>query len=266
MTHCMKEPPDTIIDMHCHPFMDPTYFQNSWYDKNIQADDCIREQKLAGITRFSGSVYRPDYDITDFDASIRKMNDEAYAFWEHYGDIYIPGIHVHPNFIKESCDEIERAHKRGVKIVGELVPYSMGWRDYATREFMEIMECAAAHNMLVSIHTSESSDKDLQALAENVKNVKFILAHPNETPTWKSRLELLKKHDNLYVDLSGTGLLRYGMLRYGIDQVGKERILFGTDYPICNPAMYVAGVMMEKLTDDEREHIFSKNALTLLGE
>ena len=74
----------------------------------------------------------------------------------------------------------------------------------------------------------------------------------------------MKKYDNIYLDLSGTGLFRFGMLKRLVDQVGAERILFGTDHPICNPAMYVAGVMHERISERNMSLIFSENAKRLL--
>ena len=70
--------------------------------------------------------------------------------------------------------------------------------------------------------------------------------------------------DNVYLDISGTGLFRYGMLKHLVSSVGAERILFGSDYPICNPNMYIAGVEFEKLTDHEKDLIFAENAKKLL--
>jgi len=78
-------------------------------------------------------------------------------------------------------------------------------------------------------------------------------------------LEILKKYDNAYLDLSGTGIFRYGMLREGIRQVGDEKFLFGTDYPIINPGMYVQAVCFEHISDKSRENIFYKNAERILG-
>ena len=53
--------------------------------------------------------------------------------------------------------------------------------------------------------------------------------------------------------------------RRAIDTMGVDRILFGTDYPTCNPAMYLGGVLLDPLvTDAEKEKIFSLNAKRLL--
>ena len=54
------------------------------------------------------------------------------------------------------------------------------------------------------------------------------------------------------------------MLWFGIDNVSKGKNLFGTDFPGYNHEMYVRSVLYEKLTDNEWEHIFYKNACRLL--
>ena len=66
--------------------------------------------------------------------------------------------------------------------------------------------------------------------------------------------------------LSGTGIIRYGVTKRLIDSVGSDRILFGTDYPTCNPGMFVGGILFDNLLkDSEKEKIFSLNAKRLLG-
>ena len=48
------------------------------------------------------------------------------------------------------------------------------------------------------------------------------------------------------------------------DKVIGERILFGTDYPICNPRMYVQALYGEDISDTDREKIFFENAMRIL--
>ena len=54
------------------------------------------------------------------------------------------------------------------------------------------------------------------------------------------------------------------MLAAGVKAVGAERILFGTDYPITNPGMYVQAVLGEHISEEEKEKIFYKNAQRIL--
>jgi predicted TIM-barrel fold metal-dependent hydrolase len=50
-----------------------------------------------------------------------------------------------------------------------------------------------------------------------------------------------------------------------VKEVGVERFLFGTDFPVCSVAMQIGGVLGENLTRKQREAIFAGNAKTLLG-
>lgn len=70
-------------------------------------------------------------------------------------------------------------------------------------------------------------------------DVTFVAAHLNERADFQELLTLMDACPNLYLDLSGAGIFRYGAIAYGVRRVGSERLLFGTDYPICNPRMYV---------------------------
>ena len=48
--------------------------------------------------------------------------------------------------------------------------------------------------------------------------------------------------------------------------MGLEHILFGSDYPTCNPAMFLGAVLLDPLlTDTEREKVLCGNAKALLG-
>lgn len=47
---------------------------------------------------------------------------------------------------------------------------------------------------------------------------------------------------------------------------GSEKLLFGSDFPICSPGMNLGGVLAEHLTGTELKNILSDNFLRLIGE
>ena len=99
-----------------------------------------------------------------------------------------------------------------------------------------------------------------------LKNKKSVGALLGEYGAFMRHMERMKMSENYYLDLSGYGIFRHGMLRHAIDEFGAERFLFGSDYPTCNPAMYLGGVLLDDLiTDEEKEMILSKNAKRILG-
>lgn len=255
-----------IIDFHTHPFLrSETNICNHKDFCNMSADETITLFKKLGVSKICGSVIsvRPQEDKNNW-SEIKNNNDEALSLKELYGDFYIPGFHISPLYIEESMREIERMDKMGINLIGELVPYLDGWSNYASPEFSELLDEAGKRNMIVSIHSQENDKMD--EMVNNHKDVIFIAAHPGEYPDFMRHMERMKMNENYYIDLSGYGMFRHGMLRHAIDLVGADRILFGSDYPTCNPAMYIGGVLLDTLiTNSEKEKIFSLNAKRLLN-
>lgn len=256
-----------IIDFHTHPAYNTTKCMGYDMTDTLFVEELLR----AGITMACGSAI--DLDImsggTDYGNCIRKLNLLSWGYAEKYPEFFVPGIHIHPDFVEDSVNELIHYSQKGVKLVGELVPYLMGVRAdadgnvFSSRGFMELFDLCDQFGLTVSLHTSTATE--CSYLAENFKNLNIVMAHPNYGDKYDARLEAVKKHDNLFLDVSGTGIAAYGMLRYGVDVVGPEKIIFGTDFPGYNPEMYVKAVSYEKLTDSEREYIYYKNACRLLG-
>ena len=154
----------------------------------------------------------------------------------------------------------------GVKLCGELVPYLDGWEDYSSEEFSAILRELAKHNMIVSLHSMESYDDAMDEMLLSHRDVIVVGAHPGEYPDFIRHIERMKKFENYYLDISGLGPHRYGMLRRAIDEVGEDRILFGSDFPTCSPATFIGSVLLDPLlSDSEKEKIFSLNARKLLN-
>ncbi len=255
-----------IIDFHTHPFWDDN--SNICSHKefcNMSPQATVDHLKGLGVEKICGSVIKLPFNHQgDLWAQLVEANDLALKLKKLYGDFYLPGFHVHPDFVKESVAEIERMHKLGIKLVGELVPYIHGWSNYSCKEFGEIIEAAAHYNMVISFHSMDNDQMD-KMVAEH-KNALFVAAHPGEYNDFMRHIKRMELSDNYYLDLSGYGIFRHGMLRHGIDAAGAERFVFGSDYPTCNASMYIGGVKDDfTLTEDEKQLILYGNAKRLLG-
>lgn len=260
-----------IIDFHTHPYLE----QNEnycMYSEHFQlsAGEAREDLERSQITKICGSVIsKTPYQAQNGWDNIKRLNEEALKCKEFYGDFYEPGFHVHPSFVKESLETIEFMHKNGYRLIGELVPYMHGWRqaqlDFASREFQEILSLAGEYGMIVSYHTMSDWQEQMEIMIRENPKVTFVAAHPGQKGDYYAHLDRISRYENAYLDISGTGLFRYGMLREGIRLVGAEKFLFGTDYPITNPGMYVQALYYEHITDEDRDKIFCKNAERILG-
>ena len=260
-----------IIDFHTHPFLSKE--SNICYHKDfcdMGVEQTLAKMDSLGVSKICGSVIRLGGCNCQEQVLQRyyKNNNEALKLKELFGDRYIPGYHVHPDFIEESIKEVDRMHSLGINLIGELVPYIDGWSgDYNCKKLFEILDYAKKYDVVVNFHNSGNGNEDAKdELVKAFPTIRFVGAHPYEMPTILRHIERLKNNENYYIDLSGTGLFREGLLRRFINEVGVDRILFGSDFPVCNMAMYVGAVALDnQLSHLEKEKIFSLNAKQLLG-
>lgn len=257
-----------IIDSHVHLYRKAAQIIGNYSGYMIQDPAGYREElEEAGISHVCGSVIDGimqgvDRKNPEIWQHIHALNETACGLARELDGFYTPGFHVHPDFVQESCDEIEAMQARGLRLIGELVPYMHVWYDYDSKAMKEILDTAEQYHMIVSFH---STGYEFSRMVEDHPGLTFLAAHPGERPQVDRHVERMKQYPNLYLDLSGTGLFRFGMLRFLVDAVGSERILFGTDYPICNPRMYVQAVYGEHLAERDLQNIFHKNAERIFG-
>ena len=255
-----------IIDFHTHPFIDRDQNICSHIDNCDMSVESTRElYRKLGIERICGSVItmgERKKQLSPVDM-MRLNNDTALRLREIYGDFYVPGFHIHPACPKESLAEIKRMKENGVKLVGELVPYIYGWDSY-NGVAGELISAAADEGMVISVHPTNEDDMD--EFVKSHRDAVIVAAHPGEYGEFMRHIARMAFSENYYLDLSGYGIFRHGVIRRAIDEHGKERFLFGSDYPTCNPAMYLGAVTLDPLvTDEEREYLLEKNAKRLLG-
>lgn len=250
-----------VIDAHIHPVVDAeTDFSRFVATGDFEAQ--VETLRRAGMDRACGAlVARTPFNAF---APVRQLNDHALRLRDRFPDFYIPGVQVHPGYAEESCAELERLHREGVRWVGELVGYIFGYgEEYASPRALAVMRTAAALGMVVNLHCGSLEVVD--ALAQAVPELPIVLAHPGDGEAFLSRIALVARHPNLHLDISGTGIDRYGMIRRAMDAAGKHKILLGSDYPVNNPAVYLEGARFEPLRADEFEALCSGNFLRLIG-
>ena len=91
--------------------------------------------------------------------------------------------------------------------------------------------------------------------------LEVIAAHFGGYLTWDDYVPLLRKMENIRFDTSSC---LWAMPREKAETVisclGSERIMFGTDYPICSVKYELERFLKLRITDGERDKILYKNA------
>ena len=248
-----------VIDAHMHPYIAAD--RNFAFKVPENFTDFFAVQQAAGIRLSCGTFNETGAGKSP--ERLKECNRKVLEINHLHPENFYPGVNVSPLLPELSCELIENFHRRGFRWIGELAWYVMGYEKYFLPGMKEI--CARAGELEMTVNLHPSSLEDLDELLTAFPGTWFVIAHPESTYGISGTYTLAQKHKNMFIDLSGSGLFRMGMLRKGVDIMGAERILFGTDYPICNPAMNVAGVLFEELSETEQKMILHDNFLNLTG-
>jgi uncharacterized protein len=114
--------------------------------------------------------------------------------------------------------------------------------------------------------TNLSTPKKLAAILDRFPGVRAIAAHMGGYILWHEACECLVGRD-VYLDTSSTfPYIDPSLLRDILTRHSKDRILFGSDYPLRSPQQDLPLLdAIPWLSDDEKENIRGKNAARLLG-
>ncbi len=121
------------------------------------------------------------------------------------------------------------------------------------------------HSLFALIH-SESPDihRKVEKLSDKYKNLAFIIAHSGISYTIAaSACAAAKGRKNVFLEITYTALTN-GVIEYMVDEVGAEKVLFGSDMPMRDPAPQLAWVCYAKISEDDKKKILGENMKKLL--
>jgi predicted TIM-barrel fold metal-dependent hydrolase len=127
-------------------------------------------------------------------------------------------------------------------------------------------EYANERELLVLTHTWGGSPLDgpdvVREVAARYPRVKLLLGHSCHGK-WDAAVDLARSFENLYLELTAVFDDR-GILEKFVNEVGSERMLFGTDLPWFDPHQAVGALLSADISDEDRHNICHRNAERLL--
>jgi hypothetical protein len=227
-----------LIDVHAH-FFQPAASRADWQERNASR---LRAGEQIGITHHVASILgtwgrrSPTYFPSP--ADVRTGNDALLDLIGQHPDRIRGYACVNPNYTEHALAEIARC--LGAGMIGIKLAASRRANDPLLDP---VGELAARLRVPVLQHIwqhrrkewpgQEASDADeLAQLARRHPAVPFILAHIGGGGDWQHSLRAVADVDNVFVDLSGSGVDR-GMLEACVAAAGSERLLWGCDITMC---------------------------------
>ncbi len=275
-----------IIDIHTHIFppsvkekREDFFGENSFRllysdrkSKIITAEEIIDAMDENGIDKsvVFGFPWKEEKNY-------RMNNDYVIEAVKRFPDRLIGFACVDP-FAKDAEKEVLRCVEEGLKGVGEIAFYESDITEEITDRLKGIMEICKEFDIPFLLHTNEPvghrypgkspmSLSNLYLFIKKYPENKIILAH------WGGGLifYLLMKKEvkevlrNVWFDTAASPFLYSSSIyKIGIKIAGKEKILFGSDFPLISPSRYFKEMKEAGLTEDELCLIRGKNAKNLL--
>lgn len=277
-----------LIDVHTHIF-----------PPEIVLD---RQHYFAGEPDFKLLYDSPRARLTTVEALLESMEhngiDHAVVFgfpWQQgelaarhnayvleaaarYAPALIPLGCVHP-LMPGSGREADRCLEQGARGLGELAIYGSEEATKVLGCLQELVACCRAHDGVMLMHANEPVGHSYPgkaplgldfyyALAALAAGLPLILAH------WGGGLgfyQLLKKEApeilrNVYYDTAASPFLyKPAIYAHMAAIVGKEKILFGSDYPLLSPGRYFQEMKEAGVSSEEMSAIMGGNAARLFG-
>lgn len=227
-----------LIDVHAH-FFQPDGARADWGERNASR---LRAGEQIGITRHVASILgtwgrrSPTYFPSPTD--VVAGNNALLSLIAAHPTRISGYACVNPNYTGHAVAEIERCLDAGM--IGVKLAASRRANDPLLDP---VCEAARARGVPILHHIwqnrrtewggQEASDGDeLAQLARRHPGVPFLLAHIGGGGDWLHSLRAIRRVDNVYVDLSGSGV-DFGMLEQCIATVGTTRLLWGCDITMC---------------------------------
>lgn len=185
---------------------------------------------------------------------------------EKYPDRFVAYATIDPNFRsdREIASDIQLYHKKhrfpGIK------PYYPRWQYRLTGEKLAPwFQYGNDHSLFALIHyDTKTTIEDLKTLAPKYPNLIFIAAHTGSSYKEARRLiELVETHSNIFLELTFTSVLG-NVIELLCKEVGANRVIFGTDAPMRDPAPQLGWVAYANISEEEKRMILGENIQRIL--
>ena len=238
-----------VVDGHCH--MGP------WHnfhipDNGIEA--MVRVMDRIGIDTIIASPHAaigPDF---------RLGNDLIAEAMQRYPGRVLGYVFLNPRYEDGVSDELERCVPLGMR---QIKLHSGNGYPYDGERYRPGYEIANEHGFPILAHTWGKDAEVFDKLSEEYSNISFILAHAG-VGDFDTYVKLGKERPNIYLDLA-TSMAGYGWVERFVEEVGVEKLLFGSDMPFISAAQQIGKVLYARISDEDKRKILGENARRVFG-
>jgi predicted TIM-barrel fold metal-dependent hydrolase len=273
-THA-QAPRDAPLDPITSEILDAAarHFRADFPRPNAQdVADHYRERNMAAV------IFCVDNELATGEVPV--SNDEVLEIAAANDDVLIPFVSVDPHRGKRAITEARRLIEKGARGF-KFHPNLQGFfpNDRLAYPLYEVIEAArlpalfhTGHSGMGSglpggggIRLKYSNPMDVDDVAVDFPQMPIVLAHPS-FPWQEEAISVAMHKAQVHIDLSGWSpkLFPPVLVQYA-NTVLREKVLFGSDYPVITPDRWLADFERLPIRDEVRPLILKENAARLLG-
>lgn len=206
-----------------------------------------------------------------------RTNDYLLESAARWPERIVPFCMVQPTAGEPALRELERCAAAGAKGVGELRPDTQGYSLLDTHIMAPMMHAAAALHMIVLPHVSEPvghsypgkggiTPEQPYGLACAFPEATIVCAHwGGGLPFYALMPEVRAALARMYFDTAATQYLyRPEIFDAVVRIVGRDRVLFGSDYPLIRQRRALEYLQASPLSPQDQAALQGANAASLL--
>lgn len=239
----------------CHGHIGPAF---NFANVAAGPADLVRTMDLAAIrTSFVSALY----GVADEELGHKELMDGSKLYPSRLRPVPI----ANPNHGADTLAYLEQCRAdptvRVLKVHPTLHDYPVAGPAYGP-----IFDLAAEAGWPVLSHTwSGGPDpSEFSVLARRHPRTTFILGHSGGVlPGIRAAVEVTRTNANVYCDLA-CSIAYDGVLEWMVDQIGDERILFGSDATFFDPRPQIGRVVMARIPLESRLRILGSNLCRLV--
>lgn len=238
-----------IIDVHAH--LGPWFFGP---DQGSAADN-LRLMDAHGIDiQLVSGAEAVSYDARSGNPALAA----AITGHERLRGMFV----IDPRFLDEAEAQLEELLPSGL-FLGAKIHTDYAATAAGSPRMAEALRLCADRQLPVLVHSWGTQLLDLAETVAQVDDVQVIAGHMGG-PAWRLAPEAVRRTDRLWLE-PGYSQPEADRIRWVLDRVGPERMLFGSDSTLIEPALAVGAFRAAGLDAQEEELIMHRNAELLFA-
>ncbi|MEX0324895.1 MAG: amidohydrolase family protein [Puniceicoccaceae bacterium] len=192
-------------------------------------------------------------------------NEDTVEGLKEFPEAFAAYAVLDPNYIEDWDAALKYCYEEN-RMMGMKPYHPRQGIPYNDARYQPWWEYGNEHHLFAKMHPSDNFVAEMHDLATRFPNVNFCLAHSGWT--WKhcrEHVELCKTYPNCFCEITFTSVTN-GTIEWMVEQLGSERVLYGSDAPMRDPFPQFGWVVYADISEADKRNILGLNMEKIIAK